>query len=113
MWYGSVQNRLLETVNGQPDPEVGMGCTEIYWSDREPYEVIEVKDNRHCSARKMQAKHIGEAFTNEWDITPDEEGRIVDLFKTKQCRWVHRFSDGRYGQTFVMGYADKYYDYSF
>ena len=112
-WYGSFQNRLMENMSGQPDPVVGMGCTEVLWSDREPFEVIAVKDVRHCTARAMKTKLIGGAYTNDWEITPDENGYTVELFRKKNGQWVQRYADRSYGNRFVMGYADKNYDWSF
>ena len=41
IWYGSIQNRIAERNTG-PKPEVGMGATECGYTDRHPYEIIEV-----------------------------------------------------------------------
>ena len=112
-WYGSVQNRLMEGMSGQPDPVVGMGCTEVLWSDRHPYEVIEVKDARHCKARAMGCKCVGGAYSNEWELFSDENGHVINLFRKKNGQWVERYPDRSYGNRFVMGFAEKYYDYEF
>ena len=40
---GSLSNRLLELgVNGQPDPVVGMGVTELLYTDRLPWQVTRI-----------------------------------------------------------------------
>lgn len=40
-WYGSLSNRLKEGMQTD-EPYVGMGATEFYYSDREPYTVQQV-----------------------------------------------------------------------
>lgn len=110
--YGSLINRLMES--SQPiKPVVGMGCTELMWSDREPYEVIAVDDDRHCIARRMRAIHKGGAYENDWDLESDENGSVVNLFLTNKGVWVERYKDRSYGCKFRMGVAEKYFDYEF
>ena len=115
-WYGSIQNRILERTKPAV-PEVGMGCTECMWSDRYPYEVIEVKDERHCTVRELKATVVkGSTFDGsaEYEYESDPNGMVKTLFKTNKGRWVER-----HGRTYrdsngwAMGYAEKYYDPSF
>lgn len=110
-WYGSAQNRILE--NARPaTPVVGMGATEILWSDRHGYEIIAVKDERHCTARRLKRTIIGDWYAQNWRLESDENGYTVELFKTKEGRWVER--RGRaYGNKFIIGWADEYEDPSF
>ena len=42
-WYGSLNNRLDEGKTFG-DIKVGTGVTEMCWSDRHPYEVVEIID---------------------------------------------------------------------
>lgn len=67
-WYGSVQNRLEENRQFCDEIKVGTGVTEYSWSDREAYEVIAVKDQKHFTMRKYDHKHIGEAYENKWEL---------------------------------------------
>jgi len=116
-WYGSVQNRLAENMTGQPKPQVGMGATECLWSDREPYEIIEVKDERHITVRRMAAKRIdnnGMSECQEYEYSSDPNGSIHNLFFTKQGRWREKYADRSLGcNGWFIGFAEKYYDYSF
>lgn len=41
IWYGSVTNRIAENMK-MPKPELGMGVTELCYTDRHPFEVIEI-----------------------------------------------------------------------
>ena len=42
MAHGSLNN-LLYSRSASPEPEVGMGATEICWTDRHPYTIISVE----------------------------------------------------------------------
>ena len=116
-WYGSVQNRLAENMSGQPKPEVGMGCTECMWSDRHPYEIIEVIDDRHIVVRSMNARRTdgnGMSDCQSYEFTSNPDGIIKRLFLTKEGRWRERVGKNGLGcDGWFIGFADKYHDYSF
>ena len=57
-WYGSLQNRLEENRQIVNEIKVGDGVTEYYYSDREPWEVIAVKDQKHITIRMLDTKRI-------------------------------------------------------
>lgn len=115
-WYGSLQNRIAEAAK-MPEPQVGMGATEIYYSDREPYEIIEVKDARHITVRALDWKRVdnlGMSDSQDYEYTSNPSNRTKKLFLTKQGRWRERYPDGRLGcNSFLIGYAERYYDFTF
>lgn len=80
-WYGSVQNRLEENRLFCDEIKVGTGVTEYSWSDREAYEVIAVKDQKHFTMRKYDHKHIGEAFTNDWELISNPDNPKYEMTK--------------------------------
>ena len=45
--YGNLMNRMEEGRQFVDEIKVGDGVTEYSYSDRHPYEVIEVKDQKH------------------------------------------------------------------
>ena len=115
-WYGSLNNRLMENMSGMPAPEVGMGATRCGWSDRNPYEIIEVKDARHITVRTMNAKRIdsnGMSECQEYEYTSNPDGVIEHLFLTKQGKWRDRQGRTLGCDGWVIGFAEKYYDFSF
>jgi hypothetical protein len=57
-FYGCLQNRLEEGRNFTKEIKVGTGVTEYYYSDRKPFEVIEVIDQKHIVIRAMDSKRI-------------------------------------------------------
>ena len=111
-WYGSLQNRLEENMVGRPKPEVGMGVTEYFYSDRHAWEVVEVKDDRHITVRRMKYKCL-DYFAGEWECYPDENGRTAELFLTKKGQWRERYGRSLGTNIFGIGHAEEYEDPSF
>lgn len=111
-WYGSLENRLAERAR-QPKPEVGMGVTEMHWSDTYPYEVIAVKDDRHITVRAMGYKCL-DYFAGDWEVFPNPNGIVINLFKTKKGQWRKRIGKNGLGDIiYCLGYASRYEDPSF
>ena len=69
-WYGSVQNRI-DAECEMPKPEIGMGVTELMWSDRYPYEVIEV-----ISEKKIRIRELGYKRTDKNGISECQDYRF-------------------------------------
>ena len=81
-WYGSVTNRIDE---GRTFGEirVGTGVTEMCYSDRHPYEVVKVIDDKHLLIRKCDAKRIdnngmSECQEYEYTLEPYKETLITE-----------------------------------
>ncbi len=82
-WYGSLDNRLCENKTMVDTIEVGTGVTEYSWSDRHPYEVVAVKDQKHVTIRPMKHEHRPDAepMTNSWIITSDKNASTEEIAK--------------------------------
>lgn len=80
-WYGSLQNRLEENKMFCDEITVGMGMTEYSYSDRRPYEVVEVIDQKHVKVRELDHKPKGECYSNEWELISNEENPTYLLTK--------------------------------
>ena len=78
-WYGSLQNRLMEGTQFDGMIEVGTGITEVMYSDRHPYEVVAVKDQKHITVRELDHKMIGEAYSNDWELISNEDNPTYEL----------------------------------
>ena len=115
-WYGSLDNRLLENA-AMPTPVVGMGATEICYSDRHPFEIIEVKDARHITVRALDWKRVddnGMSDSQEYEYISNPNNHTANLFLTKQGKWRERYPAGNLGcNCFYIGEAERYYDYCF
>lgn len=106
--YGSLQNRLME---GKQDiiPEVGMGATELSYTDRNPYTIIKVITNNKIIVQEDSCENIGEVcYDNKWRIFPNPNGQIKTLIQTKKG-WKEFKGCTR----FIIGSRDKHFDYEF
>lgn len=80
--YGSLQNRLEENRQFVDEIKVGTGMTEYSYSDREAYEVIEVKDQKHVTVRRYDHKHVGDGcMDNNWELVSNENNPTYDMVK--------------------------------
>ena len=113
VWYGSLDNRIMENAK-TPELAIGMGVTECLWSDRHAYEIIDIKDDRHITVRRMGHK-CKDYYAGDWEVWSDEtQTDIKTLFKTKSGHWRERFGGRRLGTTkFAVGVAEEYEDPSF
>lgn len=81
-WFGSLNNRLEEGKQFVDEIRVGDGVTEYFYSDRRPYEVIAVNDQKHITIRGLDHKHIGDCpMDNNWELYSNEENATYDLMK--------------------------------
>lgn len=115
-FYGNLNNRFLENCKGAT-PEVGMGVTECMWSDRNPYEIIAVKDDRHITIRRLDYKRTdkgGFSECQEYEYYSNERYTPIELFKNNKGRWVRRVGvrgvDNSSG--WYIGRAERYYDFT-
>lgn len=97
IWFGSVQNRIAERCK-QPEPVVGMGVTRCLYSDRDPYEIIEVKDAKHIVVRAMGYERIdnnGMSESQEYRYFSKPDGEVVHL-TLRNGRWRDRIVEAVY-----------------
>lgn len=79
-WYGNLTNRLEENRMFCDEIKVGTGMTEYSYSDRHPWEVIEVVDQKHVKVRKMDHKHVGNSqMDNNWKLVSNENNSVRAL----------------------------------
>ena len=80
-YYGSLNNRLNENKMFCDEIKVGTGVTEYSYSDREAYEVIEVKDQKHVRIRLLDHKAAGPCYSNQWELVSNESNPTYSLVK--------------------------------
>lgn len=113
-------NGLIENNFRSLEPEVGMGATELLFSDRHAYTVIEVIDENTIRVQQDKAIRIDnngmsdmqdyryERDTTRWPVTlhrsPDGHWR-TEQFKVKRKSYP--------GEVFMLGRRDEHHDYSF
>lgn len=105
---GSLTNGLYH--RGEEKPEVGMGATQICWTDRRPFTVIAVSESgKTVTVREdtpIRVDSNGMSECQSYRFEPNPEGIVYTLRMTKRG-WAHK------GQRFSMGRRDCYHDYSF
>lgn len=78
--YGSLNNRLEENRMFCNEIKVGTGVTEYFYSDRHPYEVVDVKDQKHVTVRALDHVHDGEGYMdNCWKLVSNPENPTKKL----------------------------------
>ena len=115
MQTGSLINEIYGSARS-PEPEVGMGVTFIYWTDRGAGTIVEVINAKTIrvkgdTATRTDSNGMSDAqsYTYEHATSP---GSAV-YTKRKNGRWVKRGQEMRGGQQIAIGYRDTHYDYSF
>lgn len=108
---GSLTNHLM-SAERDLIPVIGIGATELCWSDRHPYTIIDISPTgKTITIQRDIAKRIdknGMSDTQEYSYERDTDGVIYKARKDKSGRWkILR------GNRINIGEREKYYDYSF
>ncbi len=112
--FGSLTNAIHAHVKS-PEPVVGMGATELCWSDREPYTVVEVISAKKIVVQSDIATRTDknyEAGPQIYTFAPNPEAPRIVVTLRRNGRWV-RQGDSSKGSPFKLGSRDKYHDYTF
>ena len=111
---GSLINRVQEEMRSQ-DPVVGMGVTEMCYSDRHAYSIVRVDPNgkriwiQRDTATRTDDRGMSDA--QEYKYEPDTSAAILELRLNKRGSWKLLHSPK--GSTFMVGGRDEHYDFSF
>lgn len=108
---------MIDTRKVQPIPEVGMGCTEIMFSDRHAYTILEVAENgRTIVVQQDIATRTDKRGCSDWqdyDYKPDPKGDIKIVTLRKNGRWITKGEAMKNGTSWRIGERDEHYDFSF
>lgn len=110
--------------------KIGQRCSEIMYSDVNPYEVVEIISEKKIKVRSMNAE-LDKAFNPEiiaggfaghcvnqrdqkWIITSNPNGAVITLTLRKSGKFRPVGAKDSYGSIwFDMSGARKLYDYNF
>jgi hypothetical protein len=100
----------------QPKPEVGMGATELLYTDRHACTIVEVVNDKTIvvqadNSRRTDSNGMSECQSYEYSPNPNAPKVTVTL--RKNGRWVRKGEGMKNGTTFAVGGRDEYHDYSF
>lgn len=96
--------------------DVQMYANRRFYSDCDPYEIVEVKTPRMFVVRAMNCEHTGAPYENKWNITSDAKGHTlnVSIRKSKRGYNIAIVCEDGSGSHFVLSeHPHKYYDYEF
>ncbi len=108
---GSLTNYLMTGTKGQPTPEVGMGVTFLYYTDRSAGTITKVSPSgKTIQVKADKATRIdnnGMSESQDYTYEPDPEAQEVTARLTKSG-WKTKS-----GTRLAIGYRRAYHDYSF
>lgn len=113
MRTGSLINHVYDNATGMMKPEIGMGATEILWTDRRACTIIEVSKTGHKvvvqrdDAYRVDNNGMSDAQTWRYERNPD--GTIGTFTRRKDGTYRVKGGQGR----LLIGVRDEYFDYSF
>lgn len=82
-WYGSIDNRIEEDHNLDCEKKVGGLLTEFSWSDRTPYEIVKVVNQKDLFIRELKhRKADSEPMSNNWELYSDDDNKHVYISKS-------------------------------
>lgn len=93
-------------------PEVGMGATELCYSDRHPYTIIEVNEKTITvqEDKSTRTDKNGMSDSQSYSFEPNPEGRKYVIRQGKDGHWME--SPKGNPNVFMLGHRESYYDYS-
>ncbi|MCK9567518.1 hypothetical protein M0R72_01050 [Candidatus Pacearchaeota archaeon] len=98
-------------------PVVGMGVTGLGYTDRYPYTVIEVIDDKTLRIQEDKATRTdtnGMSESQSYDYEADPKGKILTIVLRKNGQWHVKIPKVVPEATrFQVGVRRKYHDYSF
>ena len=95
-------------------PEVGMGATEILWSDRRAKTVVEVLTPNKIVVRENEVE-CKDYYAGNYEVLDTLSNMPAETFtRRKSGRWVEMGQPDKYGSVFlVLGHRAHYIDPSF
>ena len=112
---GSLTNWLMANPKYK-EPKVGMGVTELLWTDRHAWMITEVdKDKKGFTMTRMAPKLVGNYYSQNY-VYEDENGK--PLMGTNSIHVRYRYKNWHYAPNggtihLSIGHAEEYEDPSF
>lgn len=110
--HGSLQNAIYDQTKSLK-PEIGIGVTEIMFSDRHPYTITAILSPKRIQVKPDIVKRIdknGFSEGQEYEYITDEKAEPITLFLNKFGRWKQLGNSQ--GSTFLIGKREEYYDFT-
>ena len=110
---GSLVNHIYSNMTNTPNPKAGMGATELCWTDRHPYTIVEVsKSGKTLWATRDSVKVIRGSIQDgsaEYEFTSNLDAPRTKYTFRKNGLFV-RHGDSITGSTLLVGKREEYHD---
>jgi hypothetical protein len=110
--YGSLVNAIGNQTRSTV-PEIGMGVTELCYSDRHPFTVVAILSPTRIQVQRDDTKRTdnnGFSEHQDYEYTPNPDAAIITLRLNKHGRWK-ALGDPQ-GCTYLIGKHEEYYDFT-
>lgn len=112
---GSLINHLMSVSPSRTVPEVGMGATQVCFSDRHAFTVVEVsKSGKRITVQQDKATRTdknGMSDCQDYTFEPNPNGSKHTLSLRKNGRWIE-VGGSQSDFTYSIGHRAEYYDYT-
>lgn len=110
-WCEQMQKAKLEAIKNLI-PEVGLGCTICYYSDKRAATVTKIVSPCKIEVTFNQTKCI-DYYAGEYEILPELEGTQKVFTKRRNGYWVAEGQSYKDGVILMLHYQNHYIDPSF
>lgn len=114
MSHGSFHNHLYANSRDS-QPEIGMGATMLFYSDRHACTIVDVIGKsvfvQQDFAKRTDSNGMSDAQSYEY--TPNPNAPIREFTLRKNGKYITKGSSMKHGTQLAIGYRREYYDYSF
>lgn len=112
---GSLINNIY-SKSTSPAPEIGMGVTQLCFTDRHPYTIIDVISPREILVQSDSAIRVdnnGMSDSQNWEFQPNPRGLKYILTLRKNGSWKCKGASLKSSESWMIGKRSKYHDFSF
>jgi hypothetical protein len=112
---GSLVNNIY-SKSESPAPEIGMGVTQLCFSDRHPYTIIDVISSHEILVQSDNAVRVdnnGMSDSQDWEFSPNPRGIKHILTLRKNGAWKCKGDSLKSSYNWMIGKRSKYHDFSF
>jgi hypothetical protein len=113
---GSLVNYLMDAKQSPVTPEIGMGVTQLCWSDRHAFTVIDIlspKEIRVQKDRAIRVDNTGMSDSQKWEFQRNPEGSIYHLTLRKNGSWAQKGLSRKNSDGWAIGRREEFFDFSF
>ena len=110
-WTKQIQEEKVKAIKSLV-PEVGLGCTICYYSDRRAATITKVITPCKIEVRFNHTKCI-DYYNGKYEILPELEGEAKVFTKRRNGYWVAEGQPFKDGVLLMLHYQDHYIDPTF